>query len=365
MDHLQLILNNDKNIYKNVEKNIDKNINIINNDIYTEFTIFGSNIIFDQLLKSLGSNIAIIWALNKFGINIFRYITNPSQYVIDMAISIDISLFNNYNITDNNRILKIISLQNNNVVSLIKLIKSDVIIYDAVKINPFIIKDIDNLSVELCELSLDFTTNENIMVHIPFRTPKINNHILYNVNNNNWSLKYLSKKFYNTVLLNSVLSRDYDDNLQYIEHITTDIVNMSLSGYKSQNFKYVPDIFKTIDVCRIYVALNIYNLLYVPNYYIYKEIIDDNRIINWDLCKYKNISTGISKIIIYQVTHENFGKLNIEICRLLLSDENFISNCTEIESNDITDFYKETLYGPDYKSNDNILYTIYFKILGM
>jgi hypothetical protein len=201
-------------------------------------------------------------------------------------------------------------------------------------------KNDQNMIDEISKLLLTNRPSEDIFNYIPFRTEELNKYILSKVIDSRWSLKHLDPQLFTTELLVTVLARDYSDDLQYVigkrnDLVNTSLIHISVYGRMSQNFKYIPDEFITVELCRKLVAKTLSNLQFVPNRYILSDVMDD-KIMNyrdgWNHLKNRNVTPLIYKIVDSFINNPRKQRFR------------FVESCKEHELMELLEYYPHS-YG--------------------
>jgi len=292
--------------------------------------------IFRLLAANMGTEYAIIWALDLCGTKLLKYIDNPSHKVITKAISIDVDLYDQYKdkLTEND-LITIVQMTGSGLFPpkgwrlLRKLDPQPLsIIKAALDVDPEAIIVVKNQTPEICEYCvLNNNFNYRYMEHIKVRTEKIETKILENVTNGKWSLQWLNKKLITRELLEKFLVQDYDFSLQYVVGSRDDLVDAALvelatTNPKSSNFPYVPDHFKTLEMCRKQIAIHPHYLAYIPNKYQLHDIVGTAIVKDptvYEHIKNEHVTPELAKLI-YAVNNSTKRKRF-----------DFINNCTEDE----------------------------------
>lgn len=343
------------------------NVNILHNDFYKNVIYNGPPMtenrsgMFRMLAANMGTEFAIIWALDLSGVRLLKYITNPSSKVVAKAISIDNDLYNQYKdelIEED--LITIVQMSGSGIFGpegwklLYKLDPQPIaVIKAAIDYKSEAIKAVKEQTPELCEyLVLQNKFYESDLNHIKFRTPKIENKILEKVLEGKWSLKYLSKELMTRQLIEKTLVKNYNSDLRYIvghrdDLIDESLIEISISNPDSRNIEFIPDQFKSLDVCRKIVKLSRHNLKFVPSRYRFNEIVDKEFV--KDSLVYKRIeneyiTSGLVKMI------DSFNTATKK------TRFNFINNCTEEEILILLEYYPN-IYGTLWEDKRTIKIT--------
>lgn len=314
-------------------KKIDPpNVNIIGKDFYDNLIYNGpprtqnETPMFLLLKSNMGIEFALKWALEHCDVDLIKLIINPSKEIIRTAIILDNKNFDQFkNQLTEDDLIKIVKSKNPDIFGpegwklLFKLDNQPpLVVRAAIESDCESIKAIKNQTPEICEFCvLNNNFQEEDLKYVQHCTDKINAKILDCVRNKGWKLSKIDGSLITRELVEMVLVRDHDSSLKYIfekrsDLIDQQIIDLSVRNPNSRNFPFVPDNYKTLEMCKRFVKISISNLYYVPSKFTFDQIVEDKSKFKDIYEKVKNIPicTASAKMTIhirYATRRERFN----------------------------------------------------------
>lgn len=331
--------------------NESKDVNILSPEFYKKVIYNGppetrsEEMMFRMLLAQMGSDFAIGWAFELSGVGLLKSITNPSKKVINKAISLDTSLYKDYKD----------QLTEEDLVSIVKMKSSELfgrpgwhLLYKldpqpAVVIKAALDSDMGAMAA-VKEQSVEYSEycilNDNCQYWkldlLKVRSPKVEQKILEKVIEGKWEFKFLCKELMTYDLAAKALAKPYNCDLQHIrddlidEHLIKIVLSNSNLIYN--NARFIPDRFKTLEVCRKMVKMSSSYIKHVPSRYRLNEVTDNTFMkdkIAYAHLQNEYITSGLVKMI------ESFNTATKK------TRFNFINDCTEEEILIILPYYPQ------------------------